>query len=82
MNTGKLKIKKFSVDEENQHIIDSITKTLNNFCFGEYKDEPNYPITLTNTNISSPAGVMKFNILCKLHKNKEGRLKKVMVSID
>lgn len=82
MNTGKLKIKKFSVDEENQHIIDSITKTLNNFCFGEYKDEPNYPIALTNTKITSPAGVMEFNILCKLHKNKEGMLRHVIVSID
>lgn len=81
MNTGKLNIKKFSADEENEHIIETITKTLNNFCFGEYKNEVNYPITLTNTKITSAAGETEFNISCKLHKNKEGMLRQVVVTI-
>lgn len=82
MKTDKLNIKKFSADEENEQIIETITKTLNNFCFGVYKDQTNYPITLTNTKITFPAGEMEFNISCKLHKNKEGMLRHVMVTIQ
>lgn len=82
MKTGKLNIKKFSTDKENEQIIETITKTLHNFCFGEYKNEPNYPITLTNTKITSAAGEMKFNISCKLHKNKEGMLRHVLMTIQ
>lgn len=81
MRTDKVNIKKFNADEENEQIIETIIKTLNNFCFGEYKDEPNYPIALTNTKITSATGVMEFNISCKLQKNKEGMLSHVMVSI-
>ena len=81
MKTDKLNINKFSADEENKQIIVAIKNKLNDFCFGEYKNEPNYPITLTNTKITSAAGEIEFNISCKLLKNKEGMLRQVVVTI-
>ncbi len=81
MKADQLNINKFSTDKENEQIILAITNTLNNFCLGDYKDEPNYPIAMTNTKLICAAGEIEFNISFKLNKNKEGMLKHVNVSI-
>ncbi len=70
------------IDRINEEIIATITNSLQKFCFGEYQAEEKYPIVFTKTKVTINDQEMEFKISCRMHKNKEGLLRHVMVTIE
>ena len=73
--------KELKIDELNEQIIGSINDSVQKFCFGEYQAEEKYPVVFTKTTITINDQEMEFKILYRMHKNKEGLLRHVMVTI-
>ena len=74
--------KEVNIDELNKVIIENINDSLQKFCFGEYKEEEIYPIVLTKTKTITSAQVNEFKISYRLHKNKIGMLRHLMIVIE
>ena len=74
--------KELKIDELNEQIIGSINDSVHKFCFGEFKAEEKYPVVFTKMTVSINEQEKKFKIICRLHKNKEGLLRHVMVTIN
>ena len=73
--------KEVKIEELNEVIIGNIKDSLQKFCFGEYQEEEKYPVVFTKTTITINDQAMEFKISCRMHKNKEGLLRHVMVTI-
>ena len=74
--------KELRIDELNEVIISTINDSLQKFCFGEYKEEEKYPVVFTKTNVTINEQESEFKISCRLHKNKLGLLRHVMITIE
>ena len=74
--------KELKIDELNEVIIGTIKDSLQKFCFGEYQDEQKYPVVFTKTNIIINEQEIQYKTSCKMHKNKLGVLRHVMVTIE
>ena len=73
--------KEVKTEELNEVIIDNINDSLQKFCFGEYREEEKYPVVSTKTTITINDQEMEFKISYRMHKNKDGLLRHVMVTI-
>ena len=73
--------KEVKIEEMNEVIIGNINDSLQKFCFGEYQEEENYPVVFTKTTITINDQEIEFKISCRMHKNKDGLLRYVMVTI-
>ena len=73
--------KELNIDKLNEVIIENINDSLQKFCFGEYQEEEKYPVVFTKTKVTINDQAMEFKISCRMHKNKEGLLRHVMVTI-
>ena len=73
--------KEVKTEELNELIIGNINDSLQKFCFGEYQDQEKYPVVFTKTTITINDQEMEFKISCRMHKNKKGLLRHVMVTI-
>ena len=73
--------KELKIEELNELIIGNINDSLQKFCFGEYQEEEIYPVVFTKTTVTINDQKMEFKISCRMHKNKEGLLRHVMVTI-
>ena len=73
--------KELKIDELNEQIIGSINDSVHKFCFGEFKAEEKYPVVFTKTTITINDQEMEFKISCRMHKNKKGLLRHVVVTI-
>ena len=73
--------KKVKIEGLNELIIANINDSLQKFCFGEYQEEENYPVVFTKTTVKINDQEMEFKISCRMHKNKEGLLRHIMVTI-
>lgn len=82
MKTGKLEKGKFTTDKINEQLIQLITSNLNKFCFGEYKDEINFPVALTKSTVKTGAAEREFSVSWRMNKNEEGELESVKIIID
>ena len=74
--------KELKIDELNEQIIGSINDSVHKFCFGEYQEEEKYPVVFTKTTITINNQEFEFKISCRLHKNKLGLLRHVMITIQ
>ena len=74
--------KEVKIEELNKVIIGNINDILQKFCFGEYQKEEKYPVVFTKTTITINDQEMEFKISCRMHKNKKGLLRHVMVAIN
>lgn len=73
--------KEVKIEELNEVIISNINDSLQKFCFGEYQEEEKYPVVFTKTIVTINDQDMEFKISCRMHKNKKGLLRHVMVTI-
>lgn len=73
--------KEIGVDEINQSIIDHITNALNKFCFGEYKEETDYPEVLIKVKIESSGVKTTYDLAISLRKNLQGILQRSNISV-
>ncbi len=69
------------VGELNQSIIGHITNALNSFCFGECKEETDYPVALTKVEIESSGIKTEYDLSIRLHKNSKGILQNSSVRV-
>ena len=74
--------KELKIDELNEVIIGNINDSLQKFCFGEYQVEDIYPVVFTKTTITINEQEMEFKISHRLHKNKLGLLRNVLITIE
>ena len=73
--------KVLKTEELNEVVIGNINDSLQKFCFGEYQEEEKYPVVFTKTTITINDQEMEFKISYRMHKNKDGLLRHVMVTI-
>ena len=73
--------KEIKIEELNELIIGNINDSLQKFCFGQYQVEEIYPVVFTKSTVSINKKEKEFKISCRMHKNKEGLLRHVMVTI-
>ena len=73
--------KEVKIEGLNEVIISNINDSIQKFCFGEYQEEEKYPVVFTKTIITINDQEMEFKISCRMHKNKKGLLRHVMVTI-
>ena len=66
----------------NEEIIANINKNLNKFWLGDYKEEATYPLVFTKSKLTTGKREAEFNISCRVHKNPEGMLRRVMFTIN
>ena len=74
--------KEVKIKEINEVIIGNINDSLQKFCFGEYQEEENYPVVFTKTTVTINDQEREFKISCRMHKNKEGLLRHIMITIE
>ena len=73
--------KELRIDELNEVVISTINRSLQEFCSGEYQEEEKYPVVFTKTTVTINEQQTDFIISCRMHKNKMGMLRHVMITI-
>ena len=73
--------KEVKIEDLNKVIIGNINDSLEKFCFGEYQMEEKYPVVFTKTTLIINDQEKKLKMSCRMHKNKEGLLRHIMVTI-
>lgn len=72
----------FYTDEKNEQLIEIINSKLNEFCFGEYKNDLQYLVALTKSLVTVGDKQISFDISCRLRKNKNGMIKNALIYIN
>ena len=73
--------KELITEHLNEVIIGNINDSLQKFCFGEYREEEKYPVVSTKTTLTINDQEKELKLSCRMHKNKEGLLRHIMVTI-
>ena len=69
----------FTTDEINEHFVNTISAHLNEFCFGKYKDEQQFPISITKSSVTMGDKALDFKISCRISKDDKGVLKNAQI---
>ena len=70
-----------SINEINVQLSETINGMINNFCFVDTPGEINFAERSTEIILNLAEGLQQFEIICKLHRNKIGILRHVLVTI-
>ena len=71
----------FTTDQTNEFLIETINKSLTEFCFGEYKSEMKYPISLSSSTIKVASNTYKFNMQVSAQKDANGIIKSLRLNV-
>ena len=71
----------FTTDQTNDFLIETINKSLTEFCFGEHKGEMKYPISLSSSTIKVAANTYQFNMQVSAQKDANGIIKTLRINV-
>ncbi len=71
-----------AINEVNVQLSETVNGMINNFCFIDSPGEAQFSERSVEIILNLAEGLQEFTVSCKLHKNKAGILRHVMVTVQ